>query len=574
MPRPSTVDRELAVGQRRRRDRTPRRATRARASRASRCTRGARPRACAARSSSRSQTAASSTPAVRPIRPTWSAAIQPAPITADAHRRSVRYADAPRRQGRDRHRRELRHRPRDRVALRRRGCARDRGRPRARARARAARAPASSWASAGRHIEADVSRAHDVERLVAAARERGRLDIFVANAAIAGAHSKALLETTEEDWDAIMAVNLRGVFLCARAAIAAMVEQEAVGEARGRLILISSQHGMVGPPGHFAYAVSKGGIVNMARQLAVDYGPRRRARQRGRAGKDHHGGPGQPRPGRDRVLARAHPVRAAGSPGRRRRRGALPRERGRRLRLRRQPARRRRLDGVLRQAERAPAPRRGGRRRRARPRSRCAGTPRRARRPARSRRARSRIEAVGRQLDDAEAGSARARRAGRSSSESATTRDAARARGDRSPQQRLEPRVLLGGVVVGEPVADPGRARHRQAALAQLGVQLLDEDPVDPRTSVESSSGRCSARRPRSARSGVKSTPIVGLESIPISTTSSPGRRVLLDHRGDQLREPAAVAAEAAACRTARARPRSAARPRTPSSGHGIWRIT
>ena len=60
----------------------------------------------------------------------------------------------------------------------------------------------------GTHIEADVSRAPDVERLVAAARERGRLDIFVANAAIAGAHSKALLETTEEDWDAIMAVNL------------------------------------------------------------------------------------------------------------------------------------------------------------------------------------------------------------------------------------------------------------------------------------------------------------------------------------------------------------------------------
>jgi len=126
----------------------------------------------------------------------------------------------------------------------------------------------------GSHIEADVSRASDVERLVAAARERGRLDIFVANAAIAGAHSKALLETTEEDWDAIMAVNLRGVFLCARAAIAAMVEQEPLGEARGRLILISSQHGMVGPPGHFAYAVSKGGVVNMARQLAVDYGPR------------------------------------------------------------------------------------------------------------------------------------------------------------------------------------------------------------------------------------------------------------------------------------------------------------
>src|SRR5205814_7199018 len=97
---------------------------------------------------------------------------------------------------------------------------------------------------------------------------------MVCNAGIAGPHSKALLETTEEDWDAIMAVNLRGVFLCCRRAIGEMVEQEPIGEARGRVILISSQHGMIGPPGHFAYAVSKGGLVNMTHQLAVDYAGR------------------------------------------------------------------------------------------------------------------------------------------------------------------------------------------------------------------------------------------------------------------------------------------------------------
>jgi NAD(P)-dependent dehydrogenase (short-subunit alcohol dehydrogenase family) len=127
----------------------------------------------------------------------------------------------------------------------------------------------------GMHLDADVSRAQDVDRLVAAAVTRfGRLDVLVANAAIAGAHSKPLLETSEEDWDAIMAINLRGVFLCCRSAIAQMLGQGPLGEARGRVILISSQHGMIGPPGHFAYAVSKGGIVNMAHQLAVDYGPR------------------------------------------------------------------------------------------------------------------------------------------------------------------------------------------------------------------------------------------------------------------------------------------------------------
>jgi NAD(P)-dependent dehydrogenase (short-subunit alcohol dehydrogenase family) len=122
-------------------------------------------------------------------------------------------------------------------------------------------------------IDADVARADDVERLVAATVARfGRLDVMVNNAAIAGAHSKSLLETSEADWDAIMAVNLRGVFLCCKRAIAQMLEQEPIGEVRGRVINISSQHGMIGPPGHLAYAVSKGGVINLTHQLAVDYG--------------------------------------------------------------------------------------------------------------------------------------------------------------------------------------------------------------------------------------------------------------------------------------------------------------
>ena len=127
----------------------------------------------------------------------------------------------------------------------------------------------------GFYVDADVSRAEDVERLVGAAVDRfGRLDVMVCNAGIAGRYSKSLLETTDEDWDAIMSVNLRGVFLCCRQAIAEMVEQEPIGEARGRVIIISSQHGMIGPPGHLAYAVSKGGLVNMTHQLAVDYARR------------------------------------------------------------------------------------------------------------------------------------------------------------------------------------------------------------------------------------------------------------------------------------------------------------
>jgi glucose 1-dehydrogenase len=124
-------------------------------------------------------------------------------------------------------------------------------------------------------VEADVSRWDDVDRLVSETVDRhGRLDVMVCNAGIAGPYSKPLLETTEEDWNAIMAVNLGGVFLCCKRAVAQMLEQEPVDEVRGRIVNVSSQHGMVGPPGHAAYAASKGGVVNLTRQIAVDYGPR------------------------------------------------------------------------------------------------------------------------------------------------------------------------------------------------------------------------------------------------------------------------------------------------------------
>jgi glucose 1-dehydrogenase len=122
-------------------------------------------------------------------------------------------------------------------------------------------------------IDADVARWEDVDRLVSETVDRfGRLDVIVNNAAIAGPASKPLLDTSEEDWDAIMAVNLRGVFLCCKRAIAEMIEQEPINDVRGRVINISSQHGMVGSPGHVAYSTSKGGVINLTHQLAVDYG--------------------------------------------------------------------------------------------------------------------------------------------------------------------------------------------------------------------------------------------------------------------------------------------------------------
>jgi glucose 1-dehydrogenase len=124
-------------------------------------------------------------------------------------------------------------------------------------------------------VETDASRWNEIDRLVEIAVEQGgRLDVMVNSAIVAGRHSMGLLETEEENWDAIMAVGLRGVFLCCKRAVQQMLTQEPVAEARGRILNLSSQHGMVGVPGHVAYAAAKGGVVNLTRQLAVDFGPR------------------------------------------------------------------------------------------------------------------------------------------------------------------------------------------------------------------------------------------------------------------------------------------------------------
>ena len=123
------------------------------------------------------------------------------------------------------------------------------------------------------YAETDVSSSGDCGRAVALAVERsGSLDVLVNNAALAGVHSKPLLETGDDDFDAIIAVNLRGPFLLCRAAVRQMLTQPPRGGIRGRIINITSQHGMVGAPGHSAYAVSKGGLVQLTRQVAVEHG--------------------------------------------------------------------------------------------------------------------------------------------------------------------------------------------------------------------------------------------------------------------------------------------------------------
>lgn len=119
----------------------------------------------------------------------------------------------------------------------------------------------------------DVSDWDQVDRAVSATvAEYGALHVIVNNAAIYTGTD--LLETTPADWDRVMAVNLRGVFNGCKRAVQQMLEQEPLAEARGRIVNISSQHGMIACPGDIAYGVSKAGCVYITRQIAADYAAR------------------------------------------------------------------------------------------------------------------------------------------------------------------------------------------------------------------------------------------------------------------------------------------------------------
>jgi len=125
----------------------------------------------------------------------------------------------------------------------------------------------------GVHLPADVGRADDCRRIVDETVARcGSIDLLVNNARLAGRHSRPLLETEDDDWDAMMDVDLRGPFILCREAVRRMLDQPAVDGVRGRIVNITSQYGLVGAPGHFTYAVAKGGLTQMTRQIAVEHG--------------------------------------------------------------------------------------------------------------------------------------------------------------------------------------------------------------------------------------------------------------------------------------------------------------
>jgi NAD(P)-dependent dehydrogenase (short-subunit alcohol dehydrogenase family) len=113
---------------------------------------------------------------------------------------------------------------------------------------------------------ADVSSPADVEQLVDDVVQRhGRLDVVVNNAAIE--HEGTVVETTPEEWDRIMAVNLRSVFLCAKYAIPHL------SRTQGAIINVASVDGLWAEPSLAAYCAAKGGVIALTRAIAIDHGP-------------------------------------------------------------------------------------------------------------------------------------------------------------------------------------------------------------------------------------------------------------------------------------------------------------
>jgi glucose 1-dehydrogenase len=121
-----------------------------------------------------------------------------------------------------------------------------------------------------RFVRTDIARWEEVQDLVTVASERtGRLDLIVNNAATYV--SKRAGDTDIDDWNEVVGVNLSGTFFGCRSAIKQMLLQEPINDVRGRIINITSQHGMVAAPNDFAYGVTKAGGVYMTQQIAVDY---------------------------------------------------------------------------------------------------------------------------------------------------------------------------------------------------------------------------------------------------------------------------------------------------------------
>jgi NAD(P)-dependent dehydrogenase (short-subunit alcohol dehydrogenase family) len=113
----------------------------------------------------------------------------------------------------------------------------------------------------------DLTRLEDIRGAAhAVAKEFGRVDILVNNAGIN--INKSALDTTEEDWDLAMATNLKSYFFASQIFGRMMIDQ-----GKGKIININSTFGLVGFENRSAYCASKGGITQLTKVLAIEWGP-------------------------------------------------------------------------------------------------------------------------------------------------------------------------------------------------------------------------------------------------------------------------------------------------------------
>jgi len=117
-------------------------------------------------------------------------------------------------------------------------------------------------------VRVDVTRLEDVEKMVEAAVQRfGKIDILINNAGIA--RDKLILRMTEEDWDTVLNVNLKGTFNCTKAVIKHMSKQRS-----GKIVNIASVVGIMGNPGQANYSASKAGVIGLTKTVAREFAAR------------------------------------------------------------------------------------------------------------------------------------------------------------------------------------------------------------------------------------------------------------------------------------------------------------
>ncbi len=134
--------------------------------------------------------------------------------------------------------------------------------------AQSALAEMKAWGSSSVALKADVSNSQEVENLVKEVQERfATLDVLVNNAGIS--KDGLLVRVSEEDWDQVLRVNLKGAFNFTKSVAKVMIKQR-----RGRIVNITSVIGMMGNVGQASYAASKAGLIGLTKSTAKELAAR------------------------------------------------------------------------------------------------------------------------------------------------------------------------------------------------------------------------------------------------------------------------------------------------------------